>query len=64
MTNLFTAQADDFLVARGGQIGMLPLMCQLTLPHDRSHLTSLHDGLSPKNDGVQLSDFFNKIGGN
>lgn len=37
MTNLFTAQADEFLVARGGQIGILPLMFQRTLPRDRSH---------------------------
>jgi len=36
-------------------------MCQLTLPHDRSHLTFLHEGLSPKNHSVQILEFFKKI---
>jgi hypothetical protein len=32
-----------------GQIGFLSLMCQLTAPHGRSHLTFRYCGFFPKN---------------
>ena len=32
-----------------GQIGLLPLMWQLTAPHGKSHLTFRYHGFFPKN---------------
>ncbi|PYG33141.1 hypothetical protein [Pelagimonas varians] len=58
LKNFVFGEIDEFIVRTGqptswgegvGQFRLLPLVCQLTAPHDISHLTFWHHGLSPKN---------------
>ncbi len=37
-----------------------PCMCQLSSPHERSHLTSKYDGLFSENHAARISRFFNQ----